>query len=62
MLTVLAPCCSRCVPGGKKTLDEASRQKLAPAAYKKGASAFNKHVTIGNDGLGLNFAPLDTID
>ena len=50
------------VSGGKKTLDEGSRQKLAQAAYKKGASAFNKYIVIGNDGLGLNFAPLDTID
>jgi len=48
--------------GGKKSLDEASRQKLAQAAYKKGTSAFNKFILIGNDGLGLSFAPLDTID
>ena len=48
--------------GGKKSLDEGSRTKLAQAAYKKGASAFNKYIMIGNDGLGLNFAPLDTID
>lgn len=48
--------------GAKKNLDDASRQKLAQAAYKKGVSAFNKYILISNDGLGLNFAPLDTID
>ena len=35
---------------------------LAKAAYKKGTIAFNKYIEIGNDGLGLNFAPLDPID
>ena len=48
--------------GGQKTLDEGSRQKLAQAAYKKGTSAFNKYILIGNDGLGLSFAPLEVID
>ena len=48
--------------GGKKSLDETSRMALAKAAYKKGVIAFNKYIEIGNDGLGLNFAPLDTID
>jgi len=48
--------------GGKKTLDDASRTKLAQAAYKKGVSAFNKYILIGNDGIGINFQPLDTID
>ena len=48
--------------GGKKTLDPAQRSQLAAAAYKKGVRAFNKYIEIGNDGLGLNFAPLDTID
>ena len=48
--------------GGGKTLDDASRRALAAAAYKKGTNAFNKYIEIGNDGLGLNFAPLDTID
>ena len=38
------------------------RRKLAEAAYKKGASALNKYILISNDGLGLSFAPLDTID
>jgi len=48
--------------GAKKSLDEGARRKLAEAAYKKGASALNKYILISNDGLGLNFAPLDTID
>ena len=48
--------------GGKKTLDENARKALAQAAYKKGTSAFNKYIVIGNDGLGLSFAPLDLID
>lgn len=48
--------------GAKKSLDPAQRQQLAAAAYKKGVRAFNKYIEIGNDGLGLNFAPLDTID
>ncbi len=48
--------------GGQKTMDEANRIKLAQVAYKKGVSAFNKYIVIGNDGLGLSFAPIDTID
>ena len=48
--------------GGKKKIEEGARQKLAIAAYKKGVNAFNKYIEIGNDGLGLSFAPLDTID
>ena len=48
--------------GGTKQLDDGARMKLALAAYKKGTNAFNKYIEIGNDGLGLNFAPLDTID
>ena len=48
--------------GATKQLDEGSRTKLALAAYKKGTNAFNKYIEIGNDNLGLNFAPLDTID
>ena len=48
--------------GGGKTMDDASRVKLAQVAYKKGVGAFNKYITIGNDGLGLNFAAIDTID
>jgi len=48
--------------GAKKTLDEGSRKKLAEAAYKKGVGAFNKYILISNDGLGMSFAPLDTID
>ena len=41
---------------------DAQHAKLAVAAYKKGVAAFNKYIEIGNDGLGLNFQPLDTID
>ena len=48
--------------GGKKKLDDKSRMALAQAAYKKGVLAFNKYIEIGNDGLGLSFAPIDTID
>jgi hypothetical protein len=48
--------------GGKKTMDPAQRQKLAQLAFLKGQAAFNKYIEIGNDGLGLNFAPIDTID
>ena len=48
--------------GAKKKIDDSARAKLAVAAYKKGVSAFNKYIEIGNDGLGLNFQPLDTID
>jgi len=48
--------------GGKKKIDDASRVKLAQVAYKKGVVAFNKYIVIGNDGIGLNFAPIDTID
>jgi len=48
--------------GGKKQMDEASRVQLAQAAYKKGVLAFNKYIEIGNDGLGLQFQAIDTID
>lgn len=48
--------------GGTKTMDEANRVKLAQAAYKKGVIAFNKYIEIGNDGMGLQFAALDSID
>ena len=48
--------------GGSKKIDEGSRIKLSVAAYKKGTIAFNKFIEIGNDNLGLNFAPIDTID
>jgi len=48
--------------GGTKSLSDDQRKALAIAAYKKGVSAFNKYIEIGNDGLGLNFAPLDPID
>ena len=46
-----------------KKIDEGSRiGELSVAAYKKGTIAFNKFIEIGNDNLGLNFAPIDTID
>jgi len=48
--------------GGGKTLDPAKRSELAVISYKKGVAAINKYILIGNDGLGLSFAPLDTID
>ena len=48
--------------GAQKQIDEKTRTALAVAAYKKGTRAFNKYIEIGNDGLGLNFAPIDTID
>ena len=48
--------------GGKKKIDEKTRMALAIAAYKKGTVAFNRYIEIGNDNIGINFAPLDTID
>ena len=48
--------------GGDKTMEDSKRQQLAQAAYKKGVVAFNKYIEIGNDGLGLSFAPIDTIE
>jgi len=48
--------------GGTKTMDENNRRALAQAAYKKGVIAINKYIEIGNDGMGLQFAALDTID
>jgi len=47
--------------GGTKKVDESQRGALAQAAYKKGVSAFNKYIEIGNDGIGVSFEPLDTI-
>ena len=46
---------------GEKKLDESQRAQLAKAAYAKGISAIDKFIMIGNDGLGMQFAPLDTI-
>lgn len=43
-------------------MDESKRGDLAVVAYKKGVAAYNKYIEIGNDGIGINFAPLDTID
>lgn len=48
--------------GGKKTMDPTKRTQLAQAAYKKGVQALNKYIEIGNDGLGLQFAPIDLIE
>jgi hypothetical protein len=47
--------------GGKKKMDAGTRQRIAIAAYKKGVTAFNKYIEIGNEGIGINFTPLDTI-
>lgn len=47
---------------GPKKLDESKRDQLARLAYLKGASAFNKYIEIGNDGLGLSFAAIDLIE
>ena len=46
---------------GEKKLDESQRAQLAKAAYAKGISAIDKFIMIGNDGLGMQFAPMDTI-
>jgi hypothetical protein len=47
---------------GPKKLDESKRDQLAKLAYLKGASAINKYIEIGNDGMGLSFAPIETLD
>jgi len=48
--------------GGGKAMDPSKRTQLAQAAYKKGVQAINKYIEIGNDGLGMQFAPLDLIE
>jgi len=48
--------------GGAKKLSEPERTKLAEKAYKKGVSAINKYIELGNDGLGMSFSPIDGID
>eukprot|EP00967_Tisochrysis_lutea_P156924 scaffold317330_cov32-Tisochrysis_lutea.AAC.2 len=48
--------------GGGKSMDEGKRKQIANKAYQNGVDAINKYITLGNDGLGLNFTPLDTID
>ena len=48
--------------GGAKKIEEGKRQQLALAAYQKGVKAINKFIAIGNDGMGLQFAEIDTID
>jgi len=47
--------------GGNKVMDPSKRTQLAQAAYAKGVQAINKYIDIGNDGLGMNFAQIDTI-
>jgi hypothetical protein len=48
--------------GGNKAMDEGKRKQIAEAAYQKGVKAINQYIELGNDGLGLNFTPVDTID
>jgi len=48
--------------GGPKKIDDVKRKQIAQAAYTKGVDAINKFIELGNDGLGLQFSPLDTID
>lgn len=48
--------------GGNKAMDEVKRKQTAEVAYQKGVKAINKYIELGNDGLGLNFTPVDTID
>ena len=36
--------------------------KIAQDAYAKGKDAINKYIELGNDGLGLNFTPIDQMD
>jgi len=48
--------------GGPKVMDPSKRTQLAQAAYTKGVQAINKYIEIGNDGIGLQFAEIDTID
>lgn len=43
-------------------MDEVKRKQTAEVAYQKGVKAINKYIELGNDGLGLNFTPVDTID
>mmetsp|Transcript_73338 Transcript_73338/g.122494 ORF Transcript_73338/g.122494 Transcript_73338/m.122494 type:complete len:223 (-) Transcript_73338:427-1095(-) len=47
---------------GPKKMDESKRITLANAAYTKGVSAINTYIDLGNDGLGMQFTQLDTID
>jgi len=47
---------------GAKSVDPAKRTALANAAYKKGVQAINKYIEVGNDGMGLQFQPIDGID
>ncbi len=47
---------------GPKKLDESKRSALAKSAYASGVEAFNRYIEAGNDSLGLQLSPLDTID
>ena len=42
--------------------DDGKRRKIAQDAYAKGKDAINKYIELGNDGLGLNFTPIDQMD
>jgi len=48
--------------GGPKKMEEAKRREIANAAYAKSVKAINKYIEIGNEGMGLSFSPIDTID
>mmetsp|Transcript_12230 Transcript_12230/g.40563 ORF Transcript_12230/g.40563 Transcript_12230/m.40563 type:complete len:220 (+) Transcript_12230:37-696(+) len=48
--------------GGPKAMDDGKRRKIAQDAYAKGKDAINKYIELGNDGLGLNFTPIDQMD
>ena len=48
--------------GGGKKIDESKRREIANAGYKQAVAAINKYIEIGNEGLGILFATLDTID
>merc|ERR1711967_12287 len=48
--------------GGGKKIDESKRREIANAGYKQAVAAINKYIEIGNEGLGISFATLDTID
>ena len=42
--------------------EDGKRRKIAQDAYAKGKDAINKYIELGNDGLGLNFTPIDQMD
>jgi len=45
-----------------QAMDDGKRRKIAQDAYAKGKDAINKYIELGNDGLGLNFTPIDQMD